>query len=417
MSKMSDLKLKLVQIDYWKAFVTVVFFSFAFFIINLIVGGSNSFQFNALYDHCNDILADLTNNIGYASHLDPYNESYVFGPVERIYPPMVYLICYCLSRVVDIDYCIQKDSFLLMIIDGKLLIIIFALLIVVVIAYLEVLKKIKKGTTIEKTLTAIAIIISFPFIFSLERGNFIILCGLLNLFFLFFHDSNNKVVKEIALLSLAFSASIKFPPAFLGIILLYEKRWKEALRTILYGIAGFIVPMMVLKGGLSNIGKMIENNMINISMYSPLNGCTFPAVINMICGGSLSEDIAPILKVFTYLISAIMLISIPFLSRNWLKIGIICLVLTIVPSHSGTYCLVYLFPLIVAFLNEENHTKSNLLPFIGICMLVVYDPLTYVLKIGLFILVAYAFVISVMSIVNKIKSMYISKTIATPETN
>ena len=396
-----DIK-KTTHYSYWKLFVFIVFASFSLFIINIFVGGSNGLQFDSLFLRCGDLFADLANNIGYASHLNPYNEEFVYGSVERIYPPMVYLICYCISRVVNVEKFIEANSFVSMTSDTKLLFVLAVLLVVVVILSLETYKAVKKGTNIEKTLTAVALVISYPFIYSLERGNYIILSALLNLLFLFFHDSENKYIKELALLALAFSSSIKFPAAFLGILLIYEKEWKEALRTVAYGLLCFIIPMLILDGGINNIGKMLENIALNINAYSPFLGCTFPAVINTVLGRYLSEDVVPFIRISGYIICAIMLISIPFVNRNWQRIGILCLVLTIAPSHSGTYCLMYLFPLIIAFLNEKEHMAVEMLPFAGICLLVVYDPSQYAYCFGIFLLVVYTFICSVLSIFNRI---------------
>lgn len=390
---------RLERRNYWIIFSFISLFSFVIFIGSLFAGGENSFHFNALFIQCNDLFGDLTNNIGYASHLNPYYEEYVWGAWERIYPPMVYLICYGISRVVNINIYIDNGSFVDMLGDNKLLFVIAALFIPIVIASMEVYKYAKNGSSIERDLTAISLILSYPFIYAFERGNFIIICALLNTFFLLFHNHKNKFIREIALIMLALSSSIKFPPAFLGIILIFEKKWREALRTVLYGIMGFIIPMLFLHGGLANIEKLFQNIILNISIYSPFSGATFTSVVYAISGGTLTEQAVPYIKIISYFFTAVMLISIPFLRRNWLKIGILCLVLTIVPSHSAYYCLTYLFPLIIAFLNEKEYTKTEIVPFIAICLLIVVDPLIILCRIGVFVLVVYCFACSVCSII------------------
>ena len=67
------------------------------------------------------------------------------------------------------------------------------------------------------------------------------------------------------------------------------------------------------------------------------------------------------MTVVTYIVGIIFLVSSFLLPTKWERMMAVCLTLVIVPSHSGYYCLLYLIPPIIAFLNETNHKYSDLL--------------------------------------------------------
>lgn len=97
------------------------------------------------------------------------------------------------------------------------------------------------------------------------------------IFYIFNYDSENKVRRELALISLALAASFKLTPAVLGILLIYNKQWKEVVRVIIYGLIFGIVPFLFFHGGLVNIGRMFHNASLNVDKYVSTEGATLTA--------------------------------------------------------------------------------------------------------------------------------------------
>ncbi|MCR5790873.1 MAG: glycosyltransferase 87 family protein [Lachnospiraceae bacterium] len=83
---------------------------------------------------------------------------------------------------------------------------------------------------------------------AVERANSAFIVLILLIFAMAFKDSENKVLRELALILIAVSANLKLYPAIFGLLYLKEKRWKEALRLILYGVLLFIVPFFFMEG-------------------------------------------------------------------------------------------------------------------------------------------------------------------------
>ena len=128
--------------------------------------------------------------------------------------------------------------------DTRILIIIILILIVNMIALYELIRSCKNGNKAVKIMTSIAFCLSMPVIFTIERANFLLMTLFFILFYIFNYDSENKTRRELALISLAMASALKLTPAVLGILLLYNKQWKEAIRTVIYGLILGMVPFL-----------------------------------------------------------------------------------------------------------------------------------------------------------------------------
>ena len=97
---------------------------------------------------------------------------------------------------------------------------------------------------------AFSALLSFPVFFTIGTGNNTLFAAIFTMIYLFWYDSSNRYQREMALISLAAAAATKLAPAIFGILLLYEKRWKDALRTIIYGVVLGVLPFCVFGGGI-----------------------------------------------------------------------------------------------------------------------------------------------------------------------
>jgi len=101
----------------------------------------------------------------------------------------------------------------------------------------------------KKWLLASTIFFSVPFFMGgFERGNLTVHCVAILAIALLLKDSERHCLREAALLLIAFSASLKIYLAAAGFVYLAERRWKEAGRLAIYGIAFFFLPFLFLGG-------------------------------------------------------------------------------------------------------------------------------------------------------------------------
>jgi hypothetical protein len=249
--------------------------------------------------------------------------------------------------------------------EPKLLIAMMLIITAMIITFFETVRHNKNGSYGIKLLVAIASLLTAPFLFSVERGNSIILVIALMMAFFFGHDSENKIVKELSLIALAVAAALKISPALLGILLIYKKDWKAAVRTIIYGIIMFFGPFLLLKGGFANIPLMIRNIRLNNEYYMSKWGLTLYYTLTNY-GAPESVALFNITGIISKVLCAIMLIAAFKFERKSDVAMVLGLSLVIFPDHSGYYNLLYLFPPLIVLLNEEKKYLYDLIGFFAI---------------------------------------------------
>ncbi len=347
------------------AFIVVIFVSFAFWLKHIIIYGSPSFQWRVFLLDLDDFEGDFTNVIGYSSLRDPYNCLYYTDLQEKAYPPLIYVFMYFISRIIDLTDYYEADCFMDMYKEPKLLIAMMLIITAMIITFFETVRHNKNGSYGIKLLVAIASLLTAPFLFSVERGNSIILVIALMMAFFFGYDSENKVVKELSLIALAVAAALKISPALLGILLIYKKDWKAAVRTIIYGIIMFFGPFLLLKGGFANIPLMIRNIRLNNEYYMSKWGLTLYYTLTNY-GAPESVALFNITGIISKVLCAIMLIAAFKFERKSDVAMVVGLSLVIFPDHSGYYNLLYLFPPLIVLLNEEKKHLYDLIGFFAI---------------------------------------------------
>lgn len=113
---------------------------------------------------------------------------------------------------------------------------------------------------IQKQWAVILLMLSIPFLFTIERGNILLLSFVGTLAFFVMKDSEKRWVRDVGYLCLAFAAAIKIYPAIFGFILIKEKKYKEACRLAIYGLVLFVVPFLFFcEEGLRGIPLFFEN--------------------------------------------------------------------------------------------------------------------------------------------------------------
>lgn len=311
------------------------------------------------------IYPDLFESIRDVADLHPYEG-------RSIYPPLTYLILWIFSKMVPGDYsagfAFGEASVTP---NGVLVGTMFFLVSTGVVCAMAANKLSLKG--IDVVLYSVAFVSSPAYVFMLERGNIVILSLLFLMFFVFNYNSENTVIRNLALLSLAIATGLKLYPVFFGLLLLNKKHKKDAVKAIVYGVALFILPFAGT-GGIQNIAKMLQN-ITDISADTINNakgfGYGFKVNISNICQAfgekmkvqsSTTDWIAGVLM----LILLCMVIFVVFISRQeWEKAYALCMVLTLIPTFSWIYNEIYLLIPITLLLYERPELKKNtVLPLI-----------------------------------------------------
>lgn len=225
-------------------FLTVSFTGTVLFIMIMIIGKGLGAEWIVMENNFDNSFTDHFRHIAFASDM----KHFYFNTNDATFPPFAYLINYILYRINPQSWGVNDWKICR---DYKYNIMVFiSLLLFVLILYKYICDKVLKEYSDEKrTFFVIATIFSAPVLAgAIERGNISFLTAVLVIFALYFKDSDNRVLRETALILIAVSAGFKLYPAIVGVIYIREKRWKEAIRLVIYGILIFFVPFVFCGG-------------------------------------------------------------------------------------------------------------------------------------------------------------------------
>ena len=225
------------------AFVTLSGAALLYYLLYIIIGGSGAVLRSFMLEG-DDFLMDFYNSVrDVAQGTGVYTERHV------IYPPMANLVMLFFSRFmpeaylnttfVDRQYWVQYPSA----ICALLFYLGIPVLLMLVICY----RQYKSGNKMRFALAG-AVLFSYPVLYAMERGNIILWSVIAVLYYTFYYDSENKTQRELSLLALAFAFSIKLYPAILGLPLLIDKRYKDAVRAAVYGLLLLVLPAFFFGG-------------------------------------------------------------------------------------------------------------------------------------------------------------------------
>ena len=406
------------NISYKKIFGIVVIVSFIMWLIAIIFD-PESIQRDLFFGRMEDFWADATNTTGYAHNPNPYLDSSK-GLINVQYPPLAYAMFYLLARAAGTVSIPYLDYF-----HNPLWTFLFVttLIVTIVLMYTLIINKLGGSVTTDNVLVGIAICVSYPMLFTIERANIILIAAVAVMIFLFCFNSESKVKKEIALLSLAFAAGLKITPAIFGLLLIYNKDWKAAIRTIIYGLLFFFVPFFFFDGGLEVIKGFLNNFGLNLELKASVISLGINGIVKFYYGiavraltgiypDTFNENLDTVVSITKYTLTVIILISGFFIKENWKKILNVSIILIIIPEVSVKYCLLYIIPFIIIFLKDlENCQKGIgekliLVSSILICFDYRFVTTSYVNRpdLGLLILLFMATFYSVCSIINFVKN-------------
>lgn len=261
--------------------------------------------------------------------------------------------------------------------QGLTVYMIYTLIIVVIM--LALIWKFLKGDRKKKLQFSVVTLMSMPVLYSFDRGNIVWFCMAFLMVYIFTYDSKNKILREIGLISLAIATSIKIYPVVFGLMLLFDKRWAEAKRCIIYGVLVFFVPFLCF-GGFSEFTVLLSN-LTNASNFLGSIGHGYRLNFSNTVYGVfdvLQRRGPRIDKLLQYALYAFYVFYLPciFLARErWKKIFLLTAVLVGMPPFSYAYSMVFVIIPLMLFLNENKGKPRDV--FYAVCFVFCIAPIGY----------------------------------------
>jgi len=356
-------------------FITLLFVFLVIFIVVAFITRMES-VIVVLNDKQDLTFTDFFESV-WASSNSPYSRE---NPV--LYPPLATLFFIGIGNVVipyaglvpgmtdkESWFAIRDSQF------GIMSYLIFAILMVYALHL--VMKRMARGTDLRMDVLFLLILLSFPVIHVLERGNIILLAIVLCFVFLMGYRSENKIIRYLSYIALGIAAGIKLTPAILWLLIIRDRNYKGAVICALIVLAFIFIPflftdgtpLMLLDTIIGYTNKVGEGGAMNLG---PLAGAVNYA-FSPLFGDNVSTVIATILTLAFLLISFIIILFDKEM-KFWKVVTLISCILIVGIGLAVPYNLLYLLPPIMLFLvSEKELTKNNmffLICFIGAISLI-----------------------------------------------
>lgn len=338
------------------------------FFINALITRGSSF-YNLLNPDRKDYFMDFYNTL-----YSLYNGPYTYG---SIYPPLPHLFYRLLLRLVPFDIA-KQGAFVIRESQSGEIVFFFYMLLTLGLFFI-LLMEIKKGLRLEKYIFMFVMLFSAPFLHEFERANIIFVALLFLMFFVFFKDSKRRGVRELSIISLALSVGIKLYPAVFILILLKEKRTKEAWKAGIYSLAFCILPFFAL-GGISQLLVFLRNLAFTTNDSTSWGlgyAVNIQNIIRILFAYVGQFGTIPIIigNFFSFVILIFGLIASYFSRSMWKTVAILTLLMILIPAISYEYTLIFMIIPLLMFLDNEKKERFDYLYII--CFLLLFAPFTF----------------------------------------
>lgn len=304
----------------------------------------------------NKIVYDFSYFVDFFDHIRRFylglNSVYSEG-MHASFPPLAYCFYYLIARILYFNNVQNPDG---LPVSGSGLLIICILTSIQAILFIFAFFRLCQLQSMSiKKMMAFLLFCSYPFWLAIERGNLSFFVLIILMYAIALKNSSKKVEREGAMFLFAIAAALKLYPAIFGILYISEKRYKEAIRLIIYGCIFFFLPFMFFDG-FNGLQAFLHNI---TAVNSGATGVTIVGIIGRI-GAKLGMDLQVahrIGKLVSYLFCAIV-IAICFINKEtWKTIALVTSLMIIFVAASGTYCLIYCVIPLVSFMNYLCHKE------------------------------------------------------------
>lgn len=199
-------------------------------------------------------------------------------------------------------------------------------------------------------------------------------------FFILHRNSKKPLLRELACLALAIAAGFKLYPAFLGVLLLRDKNYLAAVRTVLYGIVCLCFPLFFFNEGLFGLTLWFRVLFdFSGSRGEPWVGNGFSNIlaeaghaVDKLLGTQLGYGSYALLGI---VLAAVLLVCSFFMDKEWKRITAIILAMLMFQSQYDYVWCLFLIPLFLFMVQERELRRDNVLPYLALMVPVLPLPL------------------------------------------
>ena len=394
----------------YKLFVlTVLISAIIYFTIYLFLGNGRFADF--FFIRSADFFMDFFNSIR-----DAAQGSEVYTERGVIYPPMANLIYLILSRFTPESYNNSsfEDRYSWPQYFTPLALVVLVTTALAIIYFFLVYSNVESSSRLKRFAFAFLAFFNVPVLYMIERGNMIVFCLIALLVYAFTYNSDNKRYRELGLIALAFAFSIKLYPVVFGWFLLADKRFKDALRCLIYGVLMLLIPSFFF-GGPSCFVYVF----LNIFSFSSGSGSTLSVVLNFIHTPDTVQTIITLLAYLWVLICGLCFAVSPFVraDKPWKTYALGFVTILCVPSLTSIYSWAFLIIPLMLLCRQKQFSRSDWVYAIFMTIPFAFLPFRFSFHVAPNTVIVYLMtaVLSVFAVIDTVKDT--SKFISTNRSN
>lgn len=348
--------------NYRDLFVKSVLLSLIVYLLVGICSGGRGFSF-IFYKENEDAFMDFFNSIRDGAQ---GIEAYTSPDRKVIYPPMAGIFFLLMSKITPAEYNAMTYEDRYTWVKHPVNIVLISVFVAVSAVLLGfIIYKALKIEKKQKLMLAFIAVFSVPILNMIERGNIMTFAFAGLLIYMATYDSEKFIVRELGIIALAFSFSLKLYPIIFAWILVGDKRYKEFFRCALYSLAFLIIPSFAF-GGPSIFIQIVKNI---LSFSSGDNNAM--AQISKFVG--IPYKLISIPTYLLFFLVAICFAIAPFMKRERWKVWMIgCVAFLAYPALSTTYAWALFIMPIIFLCNDglsdswknDKRSKGYLIPVI-----------------------------------------------------
>ena len=209
-----------------------------------------------------------------------------------------------------------------------------------------------------------------PLFTSFRSGNYTYLMIPFILYYIFNYDNDDKIKKEISLISLAIASNLKIIPALYSLLLINNKDIKSFIRYILYSVIIFFLPIFFILPNLTYIDRLILmlKSMFSYSGIYRYNqiGCfkIIYHLLNILCSSlGFNIDCSMATKVLSKIVFLILLVYFFVINEKYEKLYCLTLMeflIGVITYHSFA---LFIIPMIY-FISKSKINNDDFALFI-----------------------------------------------------
>lgn len=346
--------------------ILIVLFIFSF------LNDPEGAQKNIFFFKAKNLFADFFNVLIYTSERDPYFNP-INGPGEKAYLPLSYIFLYLFTKIGNYSNLTLAEATLSY--DGVLSIVLFSVISIVLL--LHSISKLNKNREFNLLQTFILLFSSIT-LFSIERGNLIIISSSFVIYFLAYYESEDINEKYFSLVALSLATIFKGYPAILGLLLLKKGEYKSIVFCIIFTTIFSFLPFLFFKNGIYNIPQFFKNfiengNNYDYTKFFPRFGLPHLAFLFakfFKLKPEVFDLIISISRYFIYLLALLTLYLFSIEKAKWKQIAFLIILLIQLPQNSALYTGLYFLPVI--FLFFESHNNNNRIEYIYVLLFILF---------------------------------------------